>query len=97
MMALMLELSAAASVRPDAAPHASPSARVDRLAQAIAAAVSAAARAPSGRAVRSDGWTPARVRLFLEALAARGWVCAAARAAGMNPRSAYIRRRREAG
>ena len=43
---------------------------------------------------RHDGWTPARQRIFLAALAATGVVARAARAAGMGVTSAYNLRRR---
>jgi len=45
-----------------------------------------------GRATRADGWTPDRIRRFLEMLAQCGVVADAARAAGMNPRHAYTLR-----
>jgi hypothetical protein len=38
---------------------------------------------------RRDGWTPERQRLFIFQLARIGIVSAAARAAGMSPKSAY--------
>lgn len=38
---------------------------------------------------RHDGWTPERQRLFIAALRQIGTVSAAARAAGMSPKSAY--------
>ena len=43
---------------------------------------------------RHDGWTPARQRIFLAALATTGVVAKAARAAGMGVTSAYNLRRR---
>lgn len=43
---------------------------------------------------RDDGWTPARQRAFLEALASCGSVAAAARRVGMSRESAYALRRR---
>lgn len=43
---------------------------------------------------RDDGWTPARQRGFLEALANCGSVSAAARSVGMSRESAYALRRR---
>ena len=43
---------------------------------------------------RDDGWTPARQRAFLEALASCGSVSAAARRVGMSRESAYALRRR---
>lgn len=46
---------------------------------------------------RHDGWTPERMRLFLETLAACGVVADACRAAGMSPQSAYALRNRRAG
>src|SRR5687767_14395254 len=45
-----------------------------------------------GRAQRSDGWTPPRIRAFLGALAQSGSVAHAARAAGMSRQSAYALR-----
>lgn len=45
-----------------------------------------------GRAQRADGWTPPRIRAFLEVLARSGSVAAAARAAGMSRQSAYALR-----
>jgi hypothetical protein len=50
-----------------------------------------------GRAQRSDGWTPERIRLFLDTLAECGVVMDAARAAGMSVQSAYNLRNRPAG
>lgn len=50
-----------------------------------------------GRDVRSDGWTPERIRTFLETLAETGTARDAARAAGMSKSSAYAFRRREEG
>ena len=50
-----------------------------------------------GRAQREDGWTPERIRIFLEALAEYGVVGDAARAAGMSARSAYKLRRSAGG
>ncbi|MES2442711.1 MAG: hypothetical protein V4574_07755 [Pseudomonadota bacterium] len=44
---------------------------------------------------RHDGWTPARQRIFLAALADSGVVSRAARAAGMGVTSAYNLRRRK--
>ena len=46
---------------------------------------------------RHDGWTPERLRAFLETLAACGVVADACRAAGMSPQSAYALRNRRAG
>ena len=68
-----------------------PFARIsDRLPESlIEPAVDAGRDSRSGRARRSDGWTPERVRVFLEALAQCGVVEDAARAAAMSPRSAY--------
>ena len=43
---------------------------------------------------RDDGWTPARQRAFLEALASCGSVATAARRVGMSRESAYALRRR---
>jgi hypothetical protein len=66
----------------------------DRLTAAIDHAVAESRRAPSGRAVRSDGWTPGRVRIFLEALADCGTVAGAARVTRMSLRGAYARSKR---
>jgi hypothetical protein len=75
--------------------HARSAARIsDRLTEQIDAAVEEARFSSTGRAVRSDGWTPERVRTFLEALADCGSVTEAAAAAGMTPRGAYALRRR---
>ena len=46
---------------------------------------------------RHDGWTPDRLRTFLETLAACGVVADACRAASMSPQSAYALRNRRAG
>ena len=61
----------------------------DRLAEAIAAAIADNTIAADGRAVRRDGWTAERMRIFLEALADHGSVTHAAREAGVSARSAY--------
>jgi len=45
-----------------------------------------------GRAQRADGLTPDRIRTFLQALARRGIVAEAARAAGISAKSAYALR-----
>ena len=45
-------------------------------------------------AKRRDGWTPARQRAFIRALAASGIVASAARSVGMGATSAYALRRR---
>ncbi len=52
---------------------------------------------PQLKAVRKDGWTPARRKKFLEALAATCNVSEAARAAGKNLSGAYYQRRRDPG
>ncbi|HEX8365786.1 MAG TPA: hypothetical protein VF603_10950 [Allosphingosinicella sp.] len=52
---------------------------------------------PTPRAVRHDGWTDARVRLFLETLAETGVVADACRAARMSRDAAYAFRRRASG
>jgi len=44
---------------------------------------------------RKDGWTPARQRIFLAALAATGLVSRAAKAAEMGVTSAYTLRKRK--
>ncbi|GAA0727730.1 hypothetical protein [Sphingomonas japonica] len=49
------------------------------------------------RAQRHDGWTPARQRLFLEAIAEGHSVTSACALVGMAPSSAYALRRRAAG
>jgi hypothetical protein len=69
----------------------------DRLMKMIDQAEADLVRAPGEGAVRSDGWTPERVRIFLETLADRGLVGEAAAAAGMSRRSAYALRRRAEG
>ncbi|MEO6153474.1 MAG: hypothetical protein ABIT09_08605 [Croceibacterium sp.] len=46
---------------------------------------------------RHDGWTPARQRGFIEALALYGSVRAAANAVGMTPEGAYLLRRHAEG
>jgi hypothetical protein len=55
------------------------------------------ARMPRERAARCDGWTPERLRIFLETLADCGLVGEAAQAAGMSRTSAYALRRRAKG
>ena len=55
------------------------------------------ASAALSASVRHDGWTPERIRLFLESLAASGVVEDAARAAGMSKQSAYALRNRANG
>jgi hypothetical protein len=47
------------------------------------------AEAPNLPAIRHDGWTPSRQRLFLETLAGMGVVRAACRVAGMSYEAAY--------
>jgi hypothetical protein len=49
------------------------------------------------RAVRGDGWTPDRIRTFLETLADTGCVTHAARSADISVRSAYNLRNRAEG
>jgi len=49
------------------------------------------------RAVRKDGWTAERRRIFMERLAATCNVSEAARTAGMNLSSAYYQKRRDPG
>ncbi|WP_255326166.1 hypothetical protein [Sphingobium sp. EM0848] len=49
------------------------------------------------RPVRRDGWTPARRKLFMEALAATCNVAEAARAAGKSSSSAYAQKQRDPG
>lgn len=49
------------------------------------------------RAVRKDGWTVERRRIFMETLAATCNVSEAARAAGKNLSSAYYQKRRDPG
>jgi len=60
----------------------------------IEAALDAGRDPRTGRAQRADGWTPDRIRSFLEALARDTGVTAAAAEAGMTARSAYCLRRR---
>jgi hypothetical protein len=87
-------LPAPAALR--AAP-ATPAARIsDRLTQAIDKAA-AGPRDSNGRLVRSDGWTPDAIRIFLDVLAECGTVRDAARAAGMSRSSAYAFCRRKEG
>ena len=69
----------------------------ERLARQIDDAVAAGPRDAKGRLVRSDGWTPARMRIFLEVLAGCGIARDAARAAGMSRSSAYALRMRTEG
>jgi len=52
---------------------------------------------PQLRAVRKDGWTPAKRKAFFETLAATCNVSEAARTAGKNLASAYNQRRRDPG
>jgi hypothetical protein len=61
----------------------------NHLASAITTAIAANRLAADGRAVRRDGWTPERIRLFLETLADRASITTAARAAGVSTRAAY--------
>ena len=69
----------------------------DRLASDLIESALSAGRDPRpGRAGRSDGWTPERIRIFLETLAECGVVGDAARAAGMGRQSAYRLRNRTA-
>lgn len=63
----------------------------------VAEALDAGRDRRPGRARRSDGWTPDRIRTFLAALAECGVVEDAARAAGMTRQSAYRLRNRAAG
>lgn len=58
----------------------------------IKAALDAGRDKRPGRRQRVDGWTPERIRMFLEILAERGNVTDAARAAGKTARSAYLLR-----
>src|SRR5688572_23760120 len=69
----------------------SPGNAADRLAldALIEAALDAGRDPRPGRAQRADGWTPDRIRKFLEALARGEGVSAAAAEAGMTARSAY--------
>ena len=52
---------------------------------------------PTPTSRRHDGWTPERIRIFLESLATCGVVEDAARAAGMSKQSAYALRNRAKG
>ena len=74
----------------------SPGVDADRLAlKALIEAALDVGRDPRpGRAQRADGWTPDRIRTFLEALARGEGVAAAAAGTGMTARSAYRLRRR---
>ena len=54
-------------------------------------------QAQSTRAIRADGWTAPRQRLFLEVLAGTGVVADACRASGMSRDAAYAFRRRASG
>ena len=69
----------------------------DRLTEAIDLAAAPERRAADGRGVRSDGWTPERIRIFLHALADCGVITDAVEAAGMSRGSAYAFRRRPDG
>ena len=60
----------------------------------IEAALDAGRDPRPGRAQRADGWTPERIRTFLEALARGASVSAAASGAGISARSAYLLYRR---
>ena len=84
---------------PATSPAPRPAAAVsNRLAPSlIEAALDSLPDPPPGRAPRHDGWTPDRVRRFLDALGECGVVEDAARAAGMSRRSAYRLRRRAEG
>src|SRR5262245_11767563 len=52
-------------------------------------AIAAGADSRSGRKTRHDGWTPERIRTFLESLAQCGVVEDACRAAKMSKQAAY--------
>jgi hypothetical protein len=69
----------------------------DRLMKMIDQAEADFVRGPGEGAIRGDGWTPERVRTFLETLADCGLVNQAAAAAGMARSSAYALRRRAKG
>src|SRR6187402_2012528 len=85
------------SPTPDSSRHTSALAP-ERLPESlIAPALDAGRDVRPGRASRRDGWTPDRIRLFLDALAGGATVEAAARAAGMGRTSAYNLRHRAAG
>lgn len=58
----------------------------------IADALAAGRDIRGGRRQRADGWTPDRIRAFLEVLSRRGVVADAARAAGISPKNAYALR-----
>lgn len=68
-----------------------------RLTELVDRAQQAARDKSPGRAGRHDGWTPDRIRTFLDALADCGVASDAARAAGMSVQSAYRLRNSAAG
>jgi hypothetical protein len=86
---------------PSLAPAAAdrPAARVsNRLAESLVEpALDCGRDVRADRATRGDGWTPERIRSFLNALAECGVVEDAARAAGISKQSAYNLRNRTAG
>src|SRR5262245_44688414 len=69
----------------------------ERLGPEIGRAVDAAGEARAGRAIRSDGWTPERIRIFLTTLAECGSATSAASAADISVTSAYRYRNRSEG
>jgi hypothetical protein len=69
----------------------------DAIGRLIDAALDAGRDSRPGWKQRSDGWTPRRIRLFLEELARCGKVAKAARAAGKTARAAYQLRERNRG
>ena len=86
------------AVLPTSAAPARSLARVsERLAEDLIEPALDAGRDVRGRATRRDGWTPERIRIFLESLAECGVVEDAARAAGMSKQSAYRLRNRASG
>jgi hypothetical protein len=70
---------------------------VDRIGRLIDAALDIGRDSRPGWKQRRDGWTPRRIRLFLEELARCGKVAKAARAAGKTARAAYQLRERNRG
>jgi len=95
------EIVAEAATDEPASPSTLPALRGARISESLTAhfegALEAAVQPGSGRAIRHDGWTPDRIRLFLDTLAQTGIVATAARAAGLGVASAYRFRNRAGG